>query len=133
MAFPYEQYKTLAEPLKVYYPASQGELARTLAQEVDQASQLLAQLLGLPAPEMVLLLVAPADWEFAPPEDADEDAAPETMLPYWTDATEIPTLVVPEQMEMLSSSSTGAGGSVATVTVTVARVAVPHVPLKDST
>lgn len=106
MAFPYEQYKILAEPLKTYYPASQEELARELAQEVDQAGKLLIQLLDLPMPEMVMLLVAPADWEFAPPEDADEDTAPETMLPYWTDATELPTLVIPEQMDEIMGEAT---------------------------
>lgn len=106
MSFPYEQYKTLAEQLTTYYPAGQEELARQVFQEVEQAGKLLGQLLGLPMPAMEILVVAPADWEFVPQEDEDETGAPGSMLPYWTDVTEPPTLVVPEQMDEIMGEAT---------------------------
>lgn len=99
MAFPYKQYETLAEPLTTYYPAGQEELARQLFQEVDQASKLLGQLLGLSRPPLEVLLVAATDWQYVPLEDDDETEPPATMLPYWTDTTKTPTLVVPVQMD----------------------------------
>ena len=99
MAFPYEQYETLAEPLTMYYPKGQEELARQLFQEVHKASTLLGQLLGLSMPALEVLVVASSDWQQVPTEDEDEAEPPTTMLPYWTDTTETPTLVVPEQMD----------------------------------
>lgn len=99
MAFPYKQYATLAEQLKVYYPKGREELARQLFQEVDQASKLLSKLLGLSMPALEILLVATADWKHVPLENEDEAEPPATMLPYWTDTTTTPTLVVPEQMD----------------------------------
>lgn len=99
MAFPYERYAMLTEPVKTFYVAGQEELGQQIAQEVDQASKLLGQLLNLPLPELEILLVAATDWEAVPAEDVDEVEPPATMLPYWTDTTEPPTLVVPEQMD----------------------------------
>ncbi|HEX7736141.1 MAG TPA: hypothetical protein VF458_14910 [Ktedonobacteraceae bacterium] len=99
MAFPYKQYETLDEPLKVYYPTGRTELARQLFQEVKQASKLLGDLLGLSMPALELLVVAPADWKDVPLEDDEVTEPPTTMLPYWTDTTKTPTLVVPEQMD----------------------------------
>lgn len=106
MAFPYAQYQVLEGPLKTYYPAGQEELARQILQEVDRAGTLLGQLLGLSMPEMELLIVAAADWEFTPQEDEEEAGGPTAMLPYWTDVTEPPTLVVPEQMDEIIGEAT---------------------------
>jgi hypothetical protein len=106
MAFPYAQYRTLAEPLKTWYPAGQEELARQLLQEIDRASRLLGQLLNLSMPRMELLVVAAADWEFVPLEDEEEAGVPTPMLPFWTDVTEPPTLVVPEQMDEIIGEAT---------------------------
>lgn len=106
MAFPYAQYETLAGPLTTHYPAGQEGLTRQISQEVDRASKLLEQLLGLPMPEMDLLVVAAADWEFAPLEDENEAEGLPPMLPYWTDATKPSTLVVPEQMDEIIGEAT---------------------------
>lgn len=106
MAFPYEVYATLNEPLRTLYPVEQAELARRLAREVAQAGQLLSGLLEQPMPPLEILIVAAADWEFAPQEDEDEAQGPSTMLPYWTGVTSPPTLVVPEQMDEIIGEST---------------------------
>lgn len=107
-SFPYAQYETQEGSPKIYYPIGQKDLARELQQEVLQASKHLGLLLKLPTPKMGLLLVAPADWEFAPAEDKEAAAAPSTMLPYWTDVTSPPLLVVPEQMDKIIGETTSA-------------------------
>ncbi|HLI68418.1 MAG TPA: hypothetical protein VKV19_01555 [Ktedonobacteraceae bacterium] len=106
MAFPYERYASLVGPLKTYYPAGQEELAQQIAREVEMAGKLLGQLLERPLPAIEIVLVAPADWEFVPREDEDEDSAPAEMLPYWTDVTGPSTLVVPEQMDEIIGEPT---------------------------
>jgi len=98
MSFPYERYETLAEPMTVYYPTGQATLARWVFQSADRASKLLAQLLNIPAPEMEIIVVAPADWEDAPREEPEETVI---MLPYWTDVTEPSTMVVPTQLDSI--------------------------------
>jgi hypothetical protein len=98
MSFPYEQYETLAEPLTVYYPTGQDPLARWLFQSIDKAGQLLAQLLGRPIPELDIILVAPADWSVTPREDPVEALY---TLPYWTNATQPPSIVVPSQLDTI--------------------------------
>src|SRR5207302_8632688 len=106
MSFPYERYETLAEALTVYYPTDQATLARWLFQSVDRASKLLAQLLDVPIPEMEILLVVPPDWDTTPQDEAEEGEAeePNSLLPYWTDATEPPSLVVPTQIDPIIGS-----------------------------
>lgn len=101
MPFPYEHYETLAEPTTIYYPAGQDALARRVLQSVNKASKLLAQLLDTLAPEMEILLVAPEDWQNAPGEEPEETFI---MLPYWTDATEPSTMVVPMQLDPIMGS-----------------------------
>ena len=101
MPFPYEHYQTLAEPMKVYYPSGQDALARWVFQSVDKASKLLAQLLEIPAPEMEIIVVAPTDWQNAPREEPEE---PPMLLPYWTDVTDPPSLVVPTQLDPIMGS-----------------------------
>jgi hypothetical protein len=96
MPFPYEHYETLAEPLMVYYPTGQEALARWVFQSVDKAGKLLAQLLNMPMPEMEIMLVAPDDWQNAPGEEPEDIAI---MLPYWTDATDPPSLAIPTQLD----------------------------------
>lgn len=108
MAFPYKQYETLGEQLTVYYPKGQTELARQLFQEVTQASKLLGDLLGLSMPELEVLVVAAADWKDVPLEDEEETEPPETMLPYWTETTKTPTLVIPEQMDEIMGEASPA-------------------------
>ncbi len=104
MSFPYEQYETLAEPLTVYYPTGQEEPARWIFQSIDKAGKLLAQLLGQSMPEMEILLVAPGDWDNAPGEDLGESGEL-ISLPYWTDATQPPSLVVPLQLDPMMGES----------------------------
>ncbi len=119
MPFPYEQYETLAGPLKVYYPVGSETMARWISQSIERAAKLLTRLLDAPMPEMVILLVAPEDWQNAPqdePDDAAEepDAAgtsestdtPNSLLPYWTSATEPPVLVIPTQLDPIIGSDT---------------------------
>lgn len=106
MSFPYEHYATLAEPLKTYYPVGQEALARQILQEVKQANKLLSELLDQPPPKLEILVAAASDWEFTPKEDEDEEEGLATMLPYWTDTTLPPTLVVPEQMDAIIGEAT---------------------------
>lgn len=96
MPFPYEQYETLAEPLTVYYPTGQDTLARWIFSTLDKAGELLTELLEQPMPEMEVVLVAPPDWNKAPGEDLEET---NILLPYWTDATTPPSIIVPTQLD----------------------------------
>lgn len=105
MTFPYHRYETLAEPLKTFYPPGQQALARQIAQEIAQAGAHLGQLLGLPMPRMELLLVGATEWEFVPQEEEEDDSLT-TMLPYWTDVTDPPALVVPEVLDEIIGEAT---------------------------
>lgn len=96
MSFPYERYQTLAEPVRITYPAGQETLAHQIVQWVDEANRLLTGLLNLPAPEMEILLVAPQDWQDAPRDEPEETVM---LLPYWTDSTEPTALVVPTELD----------------------------------
>src|SRR5260370_41745223 len=49
-------------------------------------------------PEMEIILVAPTDWDVTPREDPEE---PNTELPYWTNATQPPSIVIPSQFETI--------------------------------
>src|SRR5207248_3953466 len=101
--FPYERYERLAEPLTIYYPEGQETIARWMAQTIDEAGKLLTQLLGQAMPEIQILLVAPTDWDAVPQEDPEE---PNSMLPYWTNATSPATIVVPIQLDPIIGEST---------------------------
>ena len=103
MPFPYEHYETLAEPLTVYYPTGQHALARWIAQSIEKAGKLLAQLLNRPVPALEIILVAPTDWSFAPREDPEE---PDYALPYWTNAIQPPSIVVPLQLDPIIGAPT---------------------------
>lgn len=103
MAFPFERYETLAGPLTVYYPMGQESLARWVLETIDKAGKQLTQLLGQPMPEMEVLLVAPEDWERLPQEDPEDL---NNMLPYWTDATSPPSLIVPTQLDSILGNAT---------------------------
>jgi hypothetical protein len=96
MKFPYEHYQALAGPLPVYYPTGEDELARWTFQTIDKAGKLLSQLLGQPLPEIQILLVASPDWDVAP---QDEPGEPNPLLPYWTNATEPPSIVIPQELD----------------------------------
>ncbi len=103
MPFPYEHYETLAEPLTVYYPTGQDSLARWIVQTIEKAGKLLAQLLDRPVPELEIILVAPTDWSSAPREDPEE---PEYVLPYWTNAIQPPSIIVPSQLDPITGVPT---------------------------
>ena len=103
MPFPYEHYETLAEPLTVYYPAAQHALARWIVQSIEKAGELLAQLLDQRVPAWEIILVAPTDWSFTPREDPEE---PGYALPYWTNATQPPSIVVPLQLDPIIGTPT---------------------------
>src|SRR2546426_799526 len=103
MPFPYEQYVTLAEPLTVYHPGDQESLAHWIMQSIDKASQLLKQLLGLPMPEIQVILVAPGDWSVTPHDDPEE---PSNALPYWTNATRPPSIFIPSQLDSIIGTPT---------------------------
>ena len=105
-SFSYIKYENLAGMQKIYYPVGQEALARRVQQEIEQAAKLFGALLDQPTPKLELLVVARDDWESAPPEDEEADGPPSTMLPYWTDVTEPPTLVIPEQMDEIIGEST---------------------------
>jgi hypothetical protein len=101
MPFPNEQYRTLSEPLTMRYPAGQEALAHRLVQSIDRANKLLSQLLDLETPAMEILLVAPQDWTSAPHEETGEA---DLLLPYWTDVTRPPSLVIPTQLDPIMGS-----------------------------
>ncbi|MBE3561012.1 MAG: hypothetical protein IMW89_17580 [Ktedonobacteraceae bacterium] len=105
MDFPYERYQTLTAPLVVYYPAGEEEYARWITTTIDNAARQLAGLLGRSAPELEILVVAPADWELAPHEEPEEIASPQ---PYWTDVTSPPSLVVPIEVDSIFGELTPA-------------------------
>ncbi len=92
MQFPYDRYDTLAEPITVYYPAGEDDLARHVFKTLDNAGKLLTQLLGLPMPDLEILLVTKDDWAFAPRGEFDDAS---TLQPYWTEETQPPSIVVP--------------------------------------
>ena len=96
MQFPYEQYKTLAEPIVVYYPTGEETLARWIGQTIQKAGALLTQLLTQPMPELEILVVHPADWETAPHSEMEEVGTPH---PFWTDVTSPPSIVVPTEVD----------------------------------
>ncbi len=103
MSFPYERYKTLAEPLTVYYPTGEDALAGWVFQTIDKASKLLTTLFGRSMPEMEILLAAPVDWELAPREESEELEKPH---PYWTDATSPPCIVIPLELDPIFGEPT---------------------------
>lgn len=96
MQFRYDHYKTLAEPIVVYYPAGEETLARWIGQTIQQAGVLLTQLLGRPMPELEILVVHPTDWESVPHSEMEEVGTPH---PYWTDVTSPPSIVVPTEID----------------------------------
>jgi hypothetical protein len=98
MHFPYEEYETLAEPLTVYYPTGEEKLARQVFQSVEKASKVLAHLLDRPVPEVEIVLVNEDDWENAPRSDADDVSI---VQPYWTEATQPPSIVVPLEVDSI--------------------------------
>lgn len=68
---------------------------------------MLSALLDIPMPEMQLLLVEPADWLLAPQEEPDEEEQSNRssiLLPYWTDTTAPPSLVIPTQLDSIMGS-----------------------------
>lgn len=105
--FPYENYETLAEPLTVYYPTGEEDIARWTFQAIEKGCQLLTQLLKLPMPELELLVVAPADWASAPrDEDENDEEDIANPHPYWTDAVSPPCLVVPLELGAIFGTPT---------------------------
>lgn len=96
MPFPYEKYEKIADPLSAYYPKGQSSLARSIIQSVDQANQRLMRLLSQPVPKMELILVSTADWHATPHDDPEE---PGNALPYWTTVTEVPSIIIPTQLD----------------------------------
>jgi hypothetical protein len=103
MSFLDERYETLPEPIMVQYPTGHDDTARWIAQTIEQAGMLLTQLLGLPLPKMQLMLVAEADWDEAPRDDPDQ---PNILLPYWTDVTLPPCIVIPERLDPILGAPT---------------------------
>ena len=103
MLFPYERYKTLAQPLTVYYPTGEEAFARWVFQTIERAGKLLTELLGQPMPDFEILLVAPADWKLAPHDDDEELNNPH---PYWTDTTSPPCIVVPLKLDPIFGEPT---------------------------
>jgi hypothetical protein len=96
MQFPYEQYKTLTDPVTVYYPAGEETLARWIGQTIYKAGTLLAKLLAQPMPELEILVVHPDHWEAVPHSEMEEVDTPH---PYWTDVTSPPSIVVPTEID----------------------------------
>lgn len=103
VSFPYDRYRTLAEPLTVYYPEAEVGFARWVLQSINKAGNLLTNLLGQPMPEIELLLVAPTDWNLVPRDEEEELQNPH---PFWTDVTSPPTLVVPLELDAIFGEPT---------------------------
>ena len=96
MPFPYETYEKIAEPFSVYYSEGQDSLVHMIIQSVDQASQMLEQMLGQRGPNLQIILVAQADWHDMPHDDPEE---PGNALPYWTNVTHPSSLIIPSQLD----------------------------------
>jgi hypothetical protein len=96
MDFPYEQYKTLAGALTVYYPAGEEAYAHQINQAAGKAIEQLSRLFGRAAPDLQLLVVAADDWDAVPHDDIEEVRAP---YPYFTEVTSPPTIVVPAEID----------------------------------
>jgi hypothetical protein len=96
MPFPFEKYERVSGPFSVYYSEGQDSLVHAIIQSVDQASQMLKQLLGQPRPNMQIILAAQADWHVMPHDDPEE---PDNALPYWTNVTNPSSLVIPSQLD----------------------------------
>jgi len=103
MQFPYDRYETLAEPLTVYYPTGEDELARWVFQIVEKAIRVLTPWLEQPMPDLEILLVDAADWQLVPHDEPEEIATPH---PYWTDITTPPCLVVPTEIDIIFGEMT---------------------------
>jgi hypothetical protein len=106
MPFTNERYELLSEPVTMRYAPGQKALALSIGESIERADKLLSQLLALKTPAMEILLVAPQDWKFVPHEEPEAlpagEAAneePDLLLPYWTDVTEPPSLVIPTQLD----------------------------------
>ena len=92
MPFPYEKYEIKAGLFTFYYPLDQDSLANWIFQSIEEACQLLRQLLGRPMPEVQVILVTPEDWGITPRDDPEE---PANALPYWTTVTQPPSIFIP--------------------------------------
>ncbi len=103
LPFPYERYELLDAPLTVYFPPGQEGYARQVFQGVQQAGKLLSALLEQQMPDIELLLVASGDWELAPREEAEE-VVPAN--PYWTDATNPSSMVIPLELDPIFGEPT---------------------------
>ncbi len=103
MMFPYEKYERIAEPFPVFYSESQASLVHEIIQCVYQACQGLMQLLVQPVPNLQIILVEPADWDVMPRDDPEE---PSNALPYWTNVTHLPSLVIPSQLDPIIGQPT---------------------------
>nr|BBH95846.1 hypothetical protein KTA_40450 [Thermogemmatispora argillosa] len=104
MSFPYERYRTLLDSFLLYYPRGYEQQAQHLLLKLNRAAEELGRLLNLPLPELEIILVAPTDWEKVP-HDEDLGKA-QTRLPYFTNATEPPSLVVPTQLDPIIGEPT---------------------------
>jgi len=96
MPFPYEKYERVFEPFSVYYSESQDSLIHLVIQSVDQANHRLMQLLDQPRLNLQVIMVARSDWHAMPHDDPEE---PGNALPYWTNVTHPPSLVIPSQLD----------------------------------
>lgn len=106
MPFPYARYETLDTPLTFYYPPDHQELARKTWELIKEANKFLESLLDLPVPALQILLVADEDWQSAPHEQ-DEDAEQSLLrLPYATDVTDPPTLVISVKLDRIVGNAT---------------------------
>lgn len=101
--FPYDRYEMLTEPLTIYYPASEVNLARWILQAVDKAGKQLTNLLQIELPNFEILLVNMEDWPFVPHSESEEVDSPQ---PYMTDLTNPPTLVVPLEVDPIFGEAT---------------------------
>jgi hypothetical protein len=106
MPFPYARYQTLDTPLTFYYPEGQQELARKTWELIKDANKSLESLLDLPVPALQILLVADEDWQFAP--HAEDEGGDESLLrlPFATDVTDPPTLVIPVKLDRIVGNAT---------------------------
>lgn len=103
MQFPYELYHTLAEPLTVYYPTGEEQLARWVFQTVEKAVRVLTPWLNQPMPDLEILVIQAADWQFVPRDEPEEIDSPH---PYWTNSTTPPSLVVPAEIDAIFGEMT---------------------------
>lgn len=98
-------YERLESVVPVLYAPGMAYRAHALRVLLESGARALSEILGVETPRLQALQLAGGDWPKAPRE-GEEPYPPG--LPYFTRATDPPTLVMPEELSPLIQPRTGA-------------------------